>query len=31
VLGPLGVRRVETALVARAVKRAGARLRRPPG
>ncbi|MFF4338391.1 Lrp/AsnC family transcriptional regulator [Kitasatospora sp. NPDC001540] len=31
VLGPLGVRRVETAIVARAVKRAGARLRQLPG
>ncbi|MFC8722107.1 Lrp/AsnC family transcriptional regulator [Kitasatospora sp. NPDC057198] len=31
VLGPLGVRRVETAVVARAVKRAGARLRQLPG
>ncbi|RPE34997.1 Lrp/AsnC family transcriptional regulator [Kitasatospora cineracea] len=30
VLGPLGVRRVETAIVARAVKRAGVRLRQLP-
>ncbi|MFD7641034.1 Lrp/AsnC family transcriptional regulator [Kitasatospora sp. NPDC059795] len=31
VLGPLGVRRAETAIVARAVKRAGVRLRQFPG
>lgn len=31
VLGPLGVRRVETAVVARAVERAGTRLRKLPG
>jgi len=31
VLGPLGVTRVETAIVARAVKRAGVVLREPPG
>ncbi|MFF0391385.1 Lrp/AsnC family transcriptional regulator [Kitasatospora sp. NPDC004615] len=31
VLGPLGVRRAETAIVARAVKRAGVRLRPLPG